>query len=209
MGALKGLPGLGAPAPETMRAVTPPPRATPAAAPDRAPPAWAELYRDHVQEVARWVSRLGGPESDREDLVQEVFLVARQKLPSFRGEAKVTTWLFRICHNVVRGKRRRLAWRRWLGGDPQETAGHLADPGQGPDEALDQRRSVAALYRALDRLREPKRTVLILFELEGMSGEQIAELTGVKPGTVWVQLHRARRELAALLEVEHPQEASS
>jgi RNA polymerase sigma-70 factor (ECF subfamily) len=141
--------------------------------------------------------------------VQETFLVARQKLPSFRGEAKASTWLFRICHNVVRGRRRRLKWRQWLGGDSVQTAGHLPHPALSPDEQLDERRSVAALYRALDRLREPKRTVLILFELEGMSGEQIAELTGVKPGTVWVQLHRARHELAALLKAERLQEEQS
>lgn len=209
MGALKGSPRLEAPAPHAMRAAAPAPSSPPAVPADRAPPAWAELYATHVQDVARWVSRLGGPDSDLEDLVQEVFLIARQKLPSFRGDAKASTWLFRICHNVVRGKRRRLAWRRWLGGDSHQTAGHLADPGRSPDEHLDQRRSVEALYRALDRLREPKRTVLILFELEGMSGEQIAELTGVKLATVWVQLHRARRELAALLKAEHPQEDPS
>jgi len=193
-----------------MRAVLPTP--TPPSSSETVrgpPPAWGELYAAHVQDVARWVVRLGGPDSDREDLVQETFLVARQKLSSFRGEAKASTWLFRICHNVVRGRRRRLKWRRWLGGDSTETAGHVPDPARPLDEQLDQRRSVAALYRALDRLREPKRTVLILFELEGMSGEQIAELTGVKPGTVWVQLHRARHELAALLKAERPQEEQS
>lgn len=162
-------------------------------------PEWAELYAAHVQDVARWVTRLGGPSSDVEDLVQETFLVARQKLPSFRGEAKPSTWLFRICHNVVRGRRRRLAWRRWLGGDAKETGGAEVDPGALPDEALARRRATAALYRALDRLKEPRRTTLILFELEGMSGEEISELTGVKLGTVWVHLHRARQELAALL----------
>ena len=192
-----------------MRAVLPAP--TPLRSPGTvgSPPDWAELYAQHVQDVARWVSRLGGPNADREDLVQETFLVARQKLPSFRGEAKASTWLFRICHNVVRGRRRGLGWRRWLSGDGAETAGHLPDLSLLPDEQVDQRRRVAGLYQALDRLREPKRTVLILFELEGMSGEEIAELTGTRPGTVWVQLHRARRELAALLQAERSQEEQS
>jgi RNA polymerase sigma-70 factor (ECF subfamily) len=61
-----------------------------------------------------------------------------------------------------------------------------------PVDALEQRQSAESVYRILDRMPHKYRTVLILFELEEMSGEEIAVLTGLKPATVWVHLHRAR-----------------
>ena len=54
------------------------------------------IYRAHAGTVARWAAKLAGPGNDVEDLVHEVFLVARRRLPEFRGDAKVTTWLYRI-----------------------------------------------------------------------------------------------------------------
>src|SRR2546423_1814126 len=69
-------------------------------------PPLAEVYRRHAADVARWAARLGGPLIDVDDVVQEVFVVVNRKLPHFRGDAKVTTWLFRITDHVVRNHRR-------------------------------------------------------------------------------------------------------
>ena len=151
------------------------------------------LYRAHAATVARWAAHLGGPRLDVEDAVHEVFLVVGKRLPEFRGDAKITTWLYRITERVVRGGRRRDRVRRWLTfvrrGDVEAS---LSPPRPSPVEELEQRQSRESVYRILDRLAEKYRRVLVLFELEELSGEEIAALTGVKLATVWGHLHRAR-----------------
>jgi RNA polymerase sigma-70 factor (ECF subfamily) len=152
------------------------------------------LYRDHAQTVARWVRRLGGPWLDAEDAVHEVFLVARRRLHEFRGDARVTTWLYRIAELIARRHRRRERLRRWLRRGPRDevTLATAGRPRLTPVEELERRESSATVYRVLDGLPDKYRTVLVLFELERASGEEIAELTETKVSTVWVRLHRAR-----------------
>jgi RNA polymerase sigma-70 factor (ECF subfamily) len=150
----------------------------------------AQVYRAHAAEVSRWAQRLGGPSIDADDVLSEVFLVAHRRLGDFRGEAKITTWLYAITVNVVKDARRRRRWRRWWPfgrADELEAAG-----GRTPLQELEGRHAAALTYRLLDRLPEAERNALILFELEGLSGEQIAALTGEAVGTIWVRLHRAR-----------------
>jgi RNA polymerase sigma-70 factor, ECF subfamily len=149
------------------------------------------LYAEHGESVARWALRLGGPELEAADAVQEVFAIAAERLPYFRGESKIATWLYGITENVVRQTRRRERMRRWFLGREKRDV-HLPDTG--PSEAIERRQSNALVYRALDRLREPYRSALILFEIEELSGEQIAELKRCKVATVWVWLHRARAQ---------------
>ena len=151
------------------------------------------LYRAHARTVARWAIRLAGPEADVDDLVHEIFLVAGRRLAEFRGDAKVTTWLYRITERVVLDGRRRSRFRRWFASTRAvEIEGRYSPPQPTPLEALEQRQAVEAVYRILDRLPNKYRTVLILFELEELSGEEIAALTGLNPSTVFVQLRRAR-----------------
>jgi RNA polymerase sigma-70 factor (ECF subfamily) len=150
----------------------------------------ATLFAVHGQTVARWVRRLGGTEIDVDDAVQEVFLVAHRRLTDFAVEARVKTWLFRTTAAIVRNHRRRRGWRRLFRRDIDDV--ELISDRPTPLEALEQSRALAATYRLLERLPEKHRTVLILFEVEGRSGDEIAELMGVKLATVWVWLHRAR-----------------
>jgi RNA polymerase sigma-70 factor (ECF subfamily) len=151
------------------------------------------LYRAHASTVARWASRLAGPDTDVEDLVHEIFLVAGRRLPEFRGDAKVTTWLYRITERVALDGRRKDRFRRWFARARAVEIEHSFSPSQPtPLDALERRQAAESVYRILDRLPDKYRTVLILFELEELSGEEIAALTGLKPATVWVQLHRAR-----------------
>jgi RNA polymerase sigma-70 factor (ECF subfamily) len=157
------------------------------------------LYRAHAQTVARFAQRLGGPTVDVEDVVQEVFLVVHRQLSDFRGEAQVTTWLYRITENVVRHRRRKERWRRWLGGTSEEVAGRAASSRPTPVEDLERREASRIVYRVLDTMSERYRTLIILFELDGLSGEEIAELTGQRVQTVWVALHRAREQFLARL----------
>ena len=74
--------------------------------------------------------------------------------------------------------------------------------GRTPVEEIERREQKLRLYRALDQLPGKLRTALILFDLEGLAGEEVAALTGTEIGTVWVQLHRARTKLADLLGAE-------
>jgi RNA polymerase sigma-70 factor (ECF subfamily) len=167
------------------------------------------LYRDHADRVACWVARLGGPACDVDDLVQEVFLRVHRLLPGFRGDADVATWLYRITANVVRSRRRRDRVRSFLlraFGAQEDT---LRRPPATPVDQMEDREAAALVYTVLDDLREADRTVMILADLEGCSAQEIARLHGIKPGAVWVRLHRARRRFAErLAEIENASDVS-
>jgi RNA polymerase sigma-70 factor (ECF subfamily) len=160
------------------------------------------LYSKYVQQVARWVARLGGPGFDVEDAVQDIFLDVQRTLPKFRGEASVPTWLFRITTNAVNRKLRRARRWAWLGKPADEIAERMPAAVRSADEQLESHEASEKLYRALDRMTERYRSLVVLFELEELSGEEIARLVGVKLPTVWVQLHRARAQLLKALEAE-------
>jgi RNA polymerase sigma-70 factor (ECF subfamily) len=153
------------------------------------------IYEQHVAEVFRWVRRLVGPREEMEDLVHDVFLVAVRRRGEFRGDGSVRTWLFRITHNVVRGWRRRGRIRRWLFSRHTEDLPARHETSLSPLDDIEQREHTARLYAALDRLPDCYRTPLILYEIEGLSGDQVAELTGVRLGAIWVRLHRGRARL--------------
>jgi RNA polymerase sigma-70 factor (ECF subfamily) len=157
------------------------------------------LYRLHAQTVSRWAARLGGPETDIDDVVQEVFLTAHRLLSGFRGEAKITTWLFRITQNQVRHQRRKQRYRRFLRGTANDVAGQIVSNRPTPVEELEQRQASTTVYKVLDGLSDKYRTAFILFEIERLSGEEIASLLDQKVNTIWVWLHRARAHFVAEL----------
>jgi RNA polymerase sigma-70 factor, ECF subfamily len=150
------------------------------------------LYRTHGRTVMRWAARLGGPGIDAEDVAQDVFLVARRRLSSFAGPGKITTWLFRTTEKVVQAARRKQRLRRWLSRSSEAAATTMGAPRATPGEALERDREIAEVYCVLDRLPQRERRVLILFELEGLSTQEIGELVGARLGTIRVWLYRAR-----------------
>lgn len=156
----------------------------------------SSLFAAHGQTVARWVRRLGGAEIDVDDAVQEIFLIAHRRLKDFSVEARVKTWMFRTTAAVVRNHRRKRGWRRFFRRELDDL--ELASDRPTPLEVLERSQAVAATYKLLDRLPEKHRTVLVLFEVEGRSGEEIAEMMGVKLATIWVWLHRARTRFVRL-----------
>jgi RNA polymerase sigma-70 factor (ECF subfamily) len=166
-------------------------------------PDLSAIYRTHVRDVARWAERLAGPGFDLPDMVHEVFEIAQRRLPGFRGDSSLATWLFGITEMVVRHRRRKDRLRHWLAGTAKDAAKHLPAPGPSPQERLEQKERIDRVYRALDRLSERDREILILFELEEMPGEKIAALLGIKVANVWLRMHRAReRFLRAFQEIE-------
>ncbi len=159
------------------------------------------LYRAHGKTVARWAMRLLGPGADYEDVVSEVFMVVKRRLPEFRGDSAITTWIYEITIRVAQGARKRARWWSWITGrGPNPGRGqaracfipHVDSP-HDPQALLEANERTQQLYRLLDGLGEEQRTTLILYELEGLSGNQIADITGVNVGTVWARLSRARK----------------
>ncbi len=157
----------------------------------------AELIEKHQKMVFRTLARLTG-ERDVEDLAQEVFLRLLRGLPSFRSEAKITTFLYRIIVNVVNDEwKKRQAARQSVSLDDEDVgigvrlAGNEPDPG----DVLDRLRLQSALRECLRGLSERERMVLILYSQEQRSYEEIAEVLGLPLGTVKTHLHRARQKL--------------
>jgi RNA polymerase sigma-70 factor (ECF subfamily) len=162
-----------------------------------------ELYEKYALEVKRWASRLAGPrEVDLQDLVHDVFVIALRRHFIFRGDAHVRTWLFRITRNVVRNRRRRAFIRGLLFRRHQDALIAAIPTPATPEEESDRHERHCRLYQALDRLPDCYRTTLILYEIERLSGEEVAALTGTSLGTVWVRLHRGRSKLVQVLKKE-------
>lgn len=169
------------------------------------------VYRKHAADVSRWAQRLSGPGIDSEDLVHDVFLVVQRRLPEWQGKAKVSTWLYEITIRVVQDRRRALRRRRLLwpfgrGSDMSDPLDQLADGRPSALEDIERRQSTAMLYRLLDGIDEKYRTALILFEVEGLSCQEIADLTNVSVRNVWVRLSRGREKLTRALEDLRAQE---
>jgi len=159
------------------------------------------IYRGYARLVARWAARLGGPEISVDDVVQDVFLVVSRRLPEFRGEAKLTTWLFRVTEKTIRNVRRQRRRRTWFARLTRRIEETAPAPQPTPVEDRERREAADTFYRILETLPEKHRNVLVLHELEAMSALEIAELLGMKVATVRVTLHRARNAFLAKLEV--------
>ena len=163
---------------------------------DPDPPAGAppfdDVYQAHAQTVARWLSRLGGPGADVEDLTQEVFVVVARRLRDYRPDSQISTWLFAIAARIAANDRRRQRIRRfWMRLLP--SVDDRARPGEAtPADALEQRERLHRLYETLNHLGERQRRAFVLFELEEMPVAEVAKLMGLRPGNVRVLLHRAR-----------------
>lgn len=160
------------------------------------PPEGETLYRTHVRSVARWAERLAGPELDVEDIVHEVFTIAYERVSGFRGDSSLATWLFGITDKVVRHRRRKDRWRRWLRGSADEAAGHLPTTAQDPLRVVERQEAAARVYAILNTLADRDRQILILCELEEMRAEEVGKLLGIAPGNARLRLHRARSRFA-------------
>jgi RNA polymerase sigma-70 factor (ECF subfamily) len=154
------------------------------------------LYRMHCDRIHALCWRLsGGDAALAEDLVQEAFIRAWNKLDLFRGDSSFGTWLHRLAANVALSDRRirlrRVSRERPLDEAAERTATGSRDVEQGLRNDLEQ---------AIAALPERARTVLVLFDVEGYRHEEIASLTGMAVGSSKAQLHRARKLVREALE---------
>lgn len=157
-----------------------------------------QLVRDHHADVYRYAFRLAGSQADAEDLVQQTFLAAQQKLHQLRDAAKVRSWLLAIVRNAYFKQRRRR--------DPEPAASLELEVDRIPDHTVPPAGAEAEwidrqwLQAALDRLSDEHKEVLMMFYFEELSYKEIGERLGVATGTVMSRLARAKGRLRALLE---------
>ena len=154
--------------------------------------AFEQIVARHQARLTTLAARLLGSEADAADAVQEALVRVWLALPRFRGDAKLSTWLTRICLNAVhdlREKRGALA-----PGDPDA----LPEPADPRDPFAESALS-GALQRALGALDPAFREAVVLYDVLGASYLEIAEITGVAEGTVKSRIYRGRAELAAHL----------
>lgn len=154
--------------------------------------AWRALHDANLAFVWKVARRLGTPREELDDVVQETFLIAFGKLDRF-DHGQFRTWLYRIAANVASARHRRRRIRRAIqsvfGGAEAERAAPRT-----PLEDVQAREAEEQVAEVLERMSPKKREVFALFELEGLSGEEIARRVGCPVDTVWTRLHHARKE---------------
>jgi len=155
--------------------------------------AFEAIYRRLVGRIYALCLRMSRDPQRAEELTQDVFVRAWERMGSFRGDSRFTTWLHRLAVNVVlqagrtRGRRES---REHLVADPGEYSARVVR--EMPGTRVDIERAIAALP-------DGARTVLVLRDIEGYKYDEIAEIQGVALGTVKAQIHRARRMLREAL----------
>ncbi len=158
-----------------------------------------QLFSEHVDFVWRSLRRLGLRDDQADDGVQEVFLVVRRRLDDLREDSSVRSWLYAICWRVASERRRK---DRRRDAREQRVADLRIAPSQpdDPEEAAARREASRLVDDFVAGLDEKRRTAFVLYELEGMSGRQIAEATGWKLNTVFTRLKAARKKFEAFAE---------
>ena len=155
--------------------------------------AFEKLYQANSGRVYVLCLRMTGDPALAEELAQEAFVRAWQKLDSFRGASAFSTWMHRVTVNVVLGHRRSTARREsQLQVVGEDFPGHAAAREAWPAEAIDLERAVASLP-------DGARTVFVLHDVEGYRHREISDLMGIAVGTSKAQLHRARKMLRKAL----------
>ena len=136
-----------------------------------------------------------GTRADAEDLLQDIFLLAYRKLPDFRGDSAVGTWLYRLAMNRCLDHLKSRQTRASGATTPLDE-----EVMQGPRRILDDGVKRLDLERAIARLPDGARAAFVLHDVEGFQHHEIAEILGISEGTSKSQLHKARLKLRALLQ---------
>jgi RNA polymerase sigma-70 factor (ECF subfamily) len=154
-------------------------------------PQFRDVYLEHFDFVWKELRRLGVREPDAQDVTQKVFIVVYRKLPAFENRSSLRTWLFRVCLNAASDYRRSAPIRLEVATELAQIE-DLSGPQEDGREHADSRCRLATAEAILNKLSEAQRLVFVLFELEEMSGGEIAELLGISVGTVRSRLRLAR-----------------
>ncbi len=168
------------------------------------PEAFEVLVREHQDRVFDFCVRMVGDREEANDLVQEIFVSVHQNVGKFREDSKLSTWIFRISKNQCINRLKYLKRRGRGRSDEYEDVGEDVLSGAmgappTPDEALESARERARVQWAISQLEPDARMLVALRDIEGLSYEEIIEITELPEGTVKSRLHRAREKLAELL----------
>ena len=168
--------------------------------------AFNELVERYQHRIFAVVLRMLGNRQEAEDIAQEVFVTVFRKIDGFRGESKLSTWLYRItvnhCRNRLKYLGRRPASRSSSFDElgelecSQEAAGRSTS---NPEQSASDRQLLARVARELNALELDHRTLIVLRDVQGLAYGEIAEVTGLAIGTVKSRLHRARLQLKAAM----------
>jgi RNA polymerase sigma-70 factor (ECF subfamily) len=156
-------------------------------------PPLAEIFREHAPFVWRGLRRLGVPESDVEDVCQEVFVVVHRKLGDFEGRSSLRTWIYGIAARTASDYRRSGRVRREVVTDAPPDVAHEG----GQHDALALKQARAMLDRILDELDDDKRSVFVLYEIEELTMAEVADALGCPLQTAYSRLHAARKVVEA------------
>jgi RNA polymerase sigma-70 factor (ECF subfamily) len=163
------------------------------------------LVRTHQDRVYDFCVRMLSDREEAFDLTQEIFISVHRNLEKFRADAKLTTWIYRIARNHCLNRLKHLK-RRGRGvtdeyGELNELSITQSMGGsEAPDENLLRKKSRELVHKAIEQLDEEQRALVVLRDVEGLSYEEIMEITELPEGTVKSRLHRAREKLAGILE---------
>jgi RNA polymerase sigma-70 factor (ECF subfamily) len=160
--------------------------------------AFEALYRQHAGRLFALACRLGGSADQAEDLLQEIFLQAFRKLASYKGEAALGTWLYRLAVNCCLDHLRSRRAKDWRLTDSLDVEPPIvpAAPRQSPIARID-------LERAIAQLPEGCRDAFVLHDVEGFDHKEVGRLLGIAEGTSKSQVFKARLRLRALLTGNH------
>lgn len=192
VGAIRVEAGLKRPPSDNLLALADSERADAALAAAGDPQAFERLYRRHVARIHSLVGRMVGGEAEVDEIVQDVFVRAWERLSTFRGEAAFGTWLHRLAVNLVLNRLKGVSRGRRLFDDAAALE-LVGAPARASEAAMD-------LEAALAKLPPGARNVFVLHDVEGFRHEEIGEMLGVTSGTSKAQLHRARMLLRGHLE---------
>lgn len=172
--------------------------------------AFNELVQEFERRVFGLVFRMLGNREEAEDLAQEVFVQVFKAIDQFRGDSKLSTWVYRIAINLCKNRNKYLQRRHAHQQDDIEAFGDRAPMSSAkgttsgsiarPDDMLVGLQVERVVQQAIQELEEDFRDVLILRDVEDMSYEEIGEITGLPSGTVKSRIHRARGQLRAAIE---------
>jgi len=168
----------------------------------------AQIYAEQADFVWLTLARLGVRESDREDVMQEVFLVVHRRLDSLRAQEALRSWLYSICRRSVSNHRRRAYHTRERSADGLELELAPANEADGPEEAAVAKEAHDQLEVILGGLSDNKRIVFVMFEIELRTALEIATALAIPLGTVHSRIHAARRDverIAARFALAHPE----
>lgn len=170
--------------------------------------AFDQIMRLHADRIYNYVRRMVGNPQDAEDITQEVFIRAYQGLSQFDGRSSLSTWLFRIATNLCIDHKRRQSRRvqtiPYHHDEADEEEGDWEFPDTAQPSALEQlltKELQEVVERAIEALSPKLKTVLLLYDVEGLSYEQIAEALGIPTGTVKSRLFAAREQIRKQVEV--------